>query len=54
VPRSDELSEIRQRSIHFGCWENLCCYEIPEAPTRIILVQPVLEAIEGVERPKGL
>jgi hypothetical protein len=48
VPRSDELSKICQRNIHFGCWENLCCYEIPEVQTRIILVQPMLVDIEGV------
>jgi hypothetical protein len=48
VPGSDELFEIRPRSMCFGCWVNLCCNcEIPEVPTRIIHVQPMLEALEG-------
>jgi hypothetical protein len=47
VPGSDEMFEIHQRSMCFGCWENLCCScRIPEVPASRIIFQPVLEAME--------
>jgi hypothetical protein len=48
VPQSDEFFEIRLRSMCFGCWANFYCnYRNHEVPTSRILIQTMLEALEG-------
>jgi hypothetical protein len=54
VCMGNELLEIHPRSMCFGCWVNLCCScRILEVPTSKILVQPMLESLEGSGKSQG-